>query len=149
MTAPTTRDHGPADLDDLRSWQREVRAQFPIFSGQPDPASPEPAYLDSAATAQKPLAVLDAVRTYLTTTNANAGRGTYTWANRTTDLVEHTRDRVKEFLGDAYPERSTVHFTGGTTEGLRTIARDWLPAFLSDGDEIVVPVADQIGRAHV
>ncbi|WP_217241205.1 aminotransferase class V-fold PLP-dependent enzyme [Streptomyces sp. AC555_RSS877] len=142
MTAPTTRDHGPTDLEDLRSWQREVRAQFPILSGHPAPASPEPAYLDSAATAQKPLAVLDAVRTYLTTVNANAGRGTYTWANRTTDLVERTRDRIKEFLDDPHPERSAVHFTSGTTEGLRTIARDWLAGFLSDGDEIVVPVAD-------
>ncbi|MFE9312683.1 MULTISPECIES: aminotransferase class V-fold PLP-dependent enzyme [unclassified Streptomyces] len=119
------------------SWQRELREQFPIIG-----AHPELAYLDSAATSQKPRAVLDAVQTYLTTSNANAGRGTYPWANRTTQLVESTRERVKEFLRDPEPERSIVHFTGGTTEGLRTIARDWLVPYLSDGDEILVPFAD-------
>ncbi|MGX5211983.1 aminotransferase class V-fold PLP-dependent enzyme [Streptomyces violaceus] len=130
MTAPITRE-------DLHQWQRALRAQFPIVTGHP-----ELAYLDSAATAQKPQAVLDAVQTYLTTSNANSARGTYTWANRTTELVERTRERVARFLGDGRPERSAVHFTSGTTEGLRTIARDWLPGFLRDGDEIVVPDAD-------
>ncbi|GGS36576.1 aminotransferase class V-fold PLP-dependent enzyme [Streptomyces violaceus] len=130
MTAPITRE-------DLQEWQQALRAQFPIVTGHP-----ELAYLDSAATAQKPQAVLDAVQTYLTTSNANSARGTYTWANRTTELVERTRERVARFLGDDRPERSAVHFTSGTTEGLRTIARDWLPGFLRDGDEIVVPDAD-------
>ncbi|MEV0373921.1 aminotransferase class V-fold PLP-dependent enzyme [Streptomyces sp. NPDC050636] len=124
-------------LDDLASWQRPLRAQFPIIGDHP-----ELAYLDSAATTQKPQAVLDAMQSYLTTTNANAGRGTYPWANATTALVERTRERVKEFLGDPAPDRSSVHFTAGTTDGLRTVARDWLTAFLTDGDEIVVPYAD-------
>jgi cysteine desulfurase/selenocysteine lyase len=118
-------------------WQRELREQFPIVA-----AHPELAYLDSAATSQKPRAVLEAVQTYLTTSNANAGRGTYPWANRTTELVEATRERVKEFLGDPRPDRSGVHFTGGTTEGLRAVARDWLVPYLGDGDEILVPYAD-------
>ncbi|KOV60615.1 cysteine desulfurase [Streptomyces sp. MMG1121] len=125
------------DRDEAADWQREVREQFPIIA-----AHPELAYLDSAATAQKPRAVLEAVQTYLTTSNANAGRGAYPWANRTTDLVERTRRRVKEFLGDADPQRSAVHFTSGTTEGLRTVARDWLATWLTDGDEILVPFAD-------
>ncbi|MFJ9413586.1 aminotransferase class V-fold PLP-dependent enzyme [Streptomyces sp. NPDC101227] len=124
-------------LDDLRSWQRALREQFPIIVGHPGLA-----YLDSAATAQKPGAVLDAVRRYLTTSNANAGRGTYPWANATTALVERTRDRVKEFLGDPDPDRSAVHFTSGATEGLRIVARDWLTSCLGDGDEIVVPFGD-------
>ncbi|SMQ19579.1 cysteine desulfurase / selenocysteine lyase [Streptomyces sp. Ag82_O1-12] len=130
MSAPIIRE-------DLRPWQRALREEFPIITGHP-----ELAYLDSAATAQKPRAVQETVRTYLTTSNANAARGTYTWANRTTELVERTRERVARFLGDSRPERSAVHFTSGTTEGLRTIARDWLPGFLRDGDEIVVPDAD-------
>ncbi|MDC0766895.1 aminotransferase class V-fold PLP-dependent enzyme [Streptomyces sp. HD] len=137
MTVPRTDAHVPCLIDELREWQRTLRAQFPIITGHP-----ELAYLDSAATAQKPQAVLDAVHAYLTTTNANAGRGTYPWANRTTALVEQARDRVKGFLADPAPERSAVHFTSGTTEGLRTVARDWLPGLLADGDEIVVPVAD-------
>ncbi|MBJ6648097.1 aminotransferase class V-fold PLP-dependent enzyme [Streptomyces griseoincarnatus] len=118
-------------------WQRQLREQFPIVTGHP-----ELAYLDSAATSQKPRAVLEAVQTYLTTSNANAGRGTYPWANRTTDLVETARERVKEFLHDPEPGGSAVHFTSGTTEGLRTVARDWLVPYLRDGDEILVPYAD-------
>lgn len=128
------RDDDPAESAD---WQREARAQFPIVTGHP-----ELAYLDSAATAQKPRAVLEAVQSYLTTSNANAGRGAYPWANRTTDLVERTRLRVKEFLGDPDPQGSSVHFTSGTSEGLRTVARDWLTTWLTDGDEILVPFAD-------
>ncbi|MGA5897116.1 aminotransferase class V-fold PLP-dependent enzyme [Streptomyces venetus] len=138
MTAVTA----PAVRDGLHQWQQALRAQFPIITGHP-----ELAYLDSAATAQKPRAVLDAVQTYLTTGNANSARGTYTWANRTTELVERTRERVARFLGDDRPGRSAVHFTSGATEGLRTIARDWLPGFLRDGDEIVVPDADH--RANI
>ncbi|MFJ7071556.1 aminotransferase class V-fold PLP-dependent enzyme [Streptomyces sp. NPDC098781] len=137
MTVPRTDTQGQNVIEELGEWQRRLRAQFPIITAHPDLA-----YLDSAATAQKPQAVLDAAHAYLTTTNANAGRGTYPWANRTTALVEQARDRVKRFLGDPAPEGSAVHFTSGTTEGLRTVARDWLPRFLTDGDEIVVPVAD-------
>ena len=123
--------------DELRPWHEALRAQFPIITGNPGLV-----YFDSAATSQKPRAVLDAVQDYLTTGNANAGRGTYTWANRTTALVERVRDRVKDFLGDPRPESSAVHFTSGTTEGLRSVARDWLTEYLREGDEIVVPFAD-------
>ncbi|MBE4734636.1 aminotransferase class V-fold PLP-dependent enzyme [Streptomyces sp. ND05-3B] len=125
------------ELAELAAWQGPLRAQFPIIAAHPDLA-----YLDSAATSQKPGPVLEAVQTYLTTTNANAGRGSYPWANTTTALVENTREQVKRFLGDPDPESSAVHFTSGTTAGLRMIALDWLPAFLADGDEIVVPHAD-------
>ncbi|GAA2476736.1 aminotransferase class V-fold PLP-dependent enzyme [Streptomyces gobitricini] len=126
-----------AEIEELRPWHRALRAQFPIVVGHPDLV-----YLDSAATGQKPQAVLDAAHHYLTTSNANAGRGSYPWANSTTALVEEARERVKRFLGDPEPDRSSVHFTSGTTEGLRTVARDWLPALLTDGDEIVVPYQD-------
>ncbi|WP_053729670.1 aminotransferase class V-fold PLP-dependent enzyme [Streptomyces sp. WM6378] len=134
---PTAPADGLAALEELSSWQTALRAQFPIVTAHPDLA-----YLDSAATAQKPQAVLDAVHTYLTTTNANAGRGTYTWANQTTALVRETGQRIKEFLHDPDPGQSGVHFVSGTTDGLRTIARDWLTAFLGDGDEVIVPFAD-------
>lgn len=134
----------PVDpLSALGAWQQRLRAQFPILRG-----ADAPVYLDSAATAQKPQAVLDAVHTYLVTANANAGRGIYTWANRTTELVERTRERVKSFLDDPDPARSSVHFTSGTSEGLRTIARDWLTEHLSDGDEIIVPFADHQANAQ-
>jgi cysteine desulfurase/selenocysteine lyase len=123
--------------DELGPWQQRLRAQFPLIT-----AHPEVAYLDSAATSQKPQAVLDAVLDYLTTGNANAARGTYPWANRTTTRIEQARDRVRRFLDDPAPDRSGVHFVSGTTEGLRAIARDWLGPQLRDGDEIIVPFAD-------
>ncbi|WP_229830499.1 aminotransferase class V-fold PLP-dependent enzyme [Actinoplanes ianthinogenes] len=124
-------------MSELASWQAELRAQFPIVA-----AHPEIAYLDSAATAQKPQPVLTAVMDYLTSENANAARGTYPWATRTTARVEQARDRVRAFLGDPDPDRSGVHFVSGATEGLRAVARDWLAPQLRDGDEIVVPYAD-------
>ncbi|WP_410813833.1 aminotransferase class V-fold PLP-dependent enzyme [Micromonospora sp. 067-2] len=124
-------------LDELRPWQEGLRAQFPLITANPDVA-----YLDSAATSQKPQAVLDAVLTYLTTGNANAARGTYPWANRTTSRIELARDRLRRFLDDPAPERSGVHFLSGTTEGLRAVARDWLVPHLRGGDEIIVPFAD-------
>ncbi|WP_327191280.1 aminotransferase class V-fold PLP-dependent enzyme [Streptomyces xinghaiensis] len=124
-------------LEELSGWQRELREQFPIITAHPDLV-----YFDSAATSQKPRAVLGAVSEYLTTSNANAGRGAYPWANRTTAMVERARRRVGEFLGDTGREGSGVHFTSGTTEGLRSVARDWLTGLLADGDEILVPFAD-------
>ncbi|MER7987851.1 aminotransferase class V-fold PLP-dependent enzyme [Streptomyces noursei] len=131
--------HGPgaALLAELAPWQRALRAQFPIITANPDLA-----YLDSAATGQKPQAVLDAVHDQLTAAHANAGRGSYPWANASTALVADVRERIKGFLDDPAPARSAVHFTSGTTEGLRLVARDWLPGLLADGDEIVVPFAD-------
>jgi cysteine desulfurase/selenocysteine lyase len=130
-------------LAELAPWQHALRAQFPIVVAHPDVA-----YLDSAATSQKPQAVLDAVLTYLTTGNANAARGTYPWANRTTARIEQARDRLRSFLADPAPERSGVHFVSGTTEGLRAIARDWLAPQLRDGDEIIVPFADHAANAE-
>ena len=122
---------------DLQSWQSKLRAQFPILA-----AHPGVAYLDSAATAQKPQPVLDAVLDYLTTGNANAARGTYPWANRTTARIDEARERLRIFLDDPVPARSGVHFVGGTTDGLRAVALDWLAPQLHPGDEIIVPFAD-------
>ncbi|MFE9249015.1 aminotransferase class V-fold PLP-dependent enzyme [Streptomyces sp. NPDC007088] len=142
MTVPGPATPEAVASDEPPVWQREVRAQFPIITSHP-----RLAYLDSAATAQKPQAVLEAVQTYLTTSNANAGRGTYPWANRTTRLVEEVRERVKSFLDDPEPACSRVHFVSGTSEGLRIVARDWLAGQLVDGDEIVIPFADHEANA--
>ncbi|MFE0592439.1 aminotransferase class V-fold PLP-dependent enzyme [Micromonospora echinospora] len=140
--APATPPVGHPDrvLAELADWQRAVRAQFPILTGTDE------AYLDSAATAQKPQVVLDAVQRYLTGENANAGRGTYRWANRTTALLRRCRDRVGDLIDDPDPERSGVHLVGGTTEALRRVALDWLVDTLADGDEIVVPAADHLAN---
>ncbi|MFI6345567.1 aminotransferase class V-fold PLP-dependent enzyme [Streptomyces sp. NPDC050560] len=140
---PTPATPAPTGFpEELRAWQAPLREQFPIIT-----ANPGLAYLDSAATSQKPRAVLDAATAYLTTSNANAGRGTYPWANRTTRLVEQARDTVRAFLGDPEPARSRVDFVSGASEGLRRVALDWLPRFLTDGDEIIVPLGDHEANA--
>lgn len=131
-----------ATLDRLVDWHVAVREQFPIIT-----AHPTLAYLDSSATAQKPHAVLDAVTDYLVTTNANAGRGTYKWANKTTDLVESGREAVHEFLGDDHATDSSVTFVDGASSGLRKVAQDWLVDHLKDGDELIVPFADHQANA--
>ncbi|GAA2512366.1 aminotransferase class V-fold PLP-dependent enzyme [Pilimelia columellifera] len=141
MSTTTHASHPDQVLADLADWQRNVREQFPILR-----AAGQQAYLDSAATAQKPQAVLDAVHHYLITANANAGRGTYRWANESTALVQRCADRVRELLDDPHPDHSGVHFVSGTTEALRRIALDWLPALLTDGDEIIVPDADHLAN---
>lgn len=131
-----------ADLADLAAWQGRLRAQFPQVT-----AHPGTAYLDSAATAQKPLAVLAATQEYLRSRNANAGRGSYPWANATTTMIERARDQVKRFLHDPDPATSGVHFVSGASEGLRRVALDWLVRELHDGDEVVVPLADHQANA--
>lgn len=141
VPGPLAAGEHPSDvLAGLADWQRDVRGQFPIL------ATARAAYLDSAATSQKPRAVLDAVQQYLTTENANAGRGSYPWANRTTALVDRCRNRMREMIDDPVRDRSSVHLVAGTTDALRRIALDWLVDVLTDGDEIVVPVADHLAN---
>ncbi|OLT35487.1 cysteine desulfurase [Rhodococcus sp. CUA-806] len=132
-----------ATIDRLSKWQERLRTQFPIIT-----AHPTQAYLDSSATAQKPRAVLDAVHGYLVTTNANAGRGTYSWANTTTELVEAGRAAVHAFLNDEDGDASTVTFVDGASSGLRKVAQDWLLHHLKDGDEMIVPFADHQANAQ-
>lgn len=131
----TTVTDPAAVLDRLAGWQQSLRAQFPIIAN-----NPELAYLDSAATTQKPQAVLDAVTEYLTTENANAARGSYPWATATTARIEAARQRVRTALGDRGNE-SAVEFVEGTSAGLRAVA-GWLGEVLADGDEIIVPFGD-------
>ncbi|NNH73141.1 aminotransferase class V-fold PLP-dependent enzyme [Nocardia uniformis] len=132
----TTMTNPGEVLERLAHWQRGLRAQFPIIANNPGLA-----YLDSAATTQKPAAVLDAVTEYLTTGNANAGRGSYPWGTATAARIEAARDRVRKALGDSGGD-SSVEFVGGTSDGLRAVARDWLAGLLADGDEIIVPFGD-------
>ena len=126
-------------LTDLADWHQRVRAQFPILI-----ANPGIGYLDSAATAQKPQAVLDRVMSYLTTANANAGRGAYPWATTTTAAIEETKRSVRALLGDS-GTTSSVELVSGASEGLRRVA-DWLKPTLRDGDRIVVPFHDHVAN---
>jgi cysteine desulfurase/selenocysteine lyase len=112
---------------------KDVRGDFPILSrtigGRPL------VYLDSAATAQKPRAVLDALRDYYEHANANVHRSIHTLGEEATALYEAARDRVQRFIGAA--AREEVVLTRGTTDGINLVA-EALGRTLRPGDEILI-----------
>jgi cysteine desulfurase/selenocysteine lyase len=93
-------------------------------------------YLDSAASSQKPRAVLDAMDHYYETTNANVHRGVYQIAERATAMMEEARAKVARFVGA--PSPSEVVFTKNFTEAFNLLARSWGGANLGPGDAIVL-----------
>ncbi|MDB4883865.1 MAG: cysteine desulfurase, aminotransferase class-v [Gemmatimonadetes bacterium] len=107
------------------------RADFPLLA-----ANPELYYLDSAATSQKPAAVLDAMRAYYERDNANPHRGAYTLSARATDRYHAARERIAAFLGAS--DADCLIFTRGTTESLNLVVTAWGHANVGEGDEIVV-----------
>jgi cysteine desulfurase/selenocysteine lyase len=107
------------------------RADFPLLAG--DPALH---YLDSAATSQKPRAVLDAIRAYYERENANPHRGAYALSAAATEAYQDARDSIARFLGVGDPD--TLIFTRGTTEALNLLATAWGRANVKRGDRIVV-----------
>jgi cysteine desulfurase/selenocysteine lyase len=112
----------------------EIRRQFPVLHQL---VNDKPlVYFDNAATTQKPLAVIDALKNYYQKDNANIHRGIHTLAERATADFEKTRDTVKSFLGAEH--REEIIFTKGTTEGINLVAQTWGRANLKEGDEILV-----------
>ncbi|MGH7651747.1 MAG: SufS family cysteine desulfurase [Gemmatimonadaceae bacterium] len=109
----------------------KVRGDFPILANNPGLH-----YLDSAATSQKPRAVLDAIREFYETSNANPHRGAYALSVRATDCYQQARTRIARFLGLADPD--CLIFTRGTTESLNLVASAWGRANVGARDEIVV-----------
>jgi len=107
------------------------RADFPLLA-----ASPELHYLDSAATSQKPRAVLDAMVDYYTRDNANPHRGAYALSARATERYHDARARVAAFVGVRDTDR--LIFTRGTTESLNLVATAWGRSNVRAGDEILV-----------
>ena len=107
------------------------RADFPLLVNNPGLH-----YLDSAATSQKPKAVLDALRDFYETANANPHRGAYSLSVRATERYHDSRVRIAKFLGVSDPD--CLIFTRGTTEALNLVAGSWGRANISRGDEIVV-----------
>jgi cysteine desulfurase / selenocysteine lyase len=126
-------DRAPGALDVER-----IRKDFPILErtvhGKPL------VYLDSAATSQKPRAVIDAVREFYERHNANIHRGVYQLAEEATAMYEDARAAMARFIGADDP--STVVFNRGTTESINLVAHGWGRRFLREGDEILLTVLE-------
>ena len=110
-----------------------IRAQFPAL--QTVVHGKEVAYFDNAATAQKPLAVLDRMERYYRSENANVHRGVHTMSQLATDAYEGARARMASFLGT--PDAREIVFTRGTTEAINLVANSF-GGRLSAGDEIIL-----------
>lgn len=114
------------------------RADFPILAQE---VNNHPlVYLDSAATSQKPLEVIDALTGYYDSVNSNVHRGAHALAARATDAYERTRDLVANLIGAS--SRDEVIFTRNATEGINLVASTWGRANLGRGDRIVVSVME-------
>ena len=111
----------------------DIRAQFPILTRE---INGKPlAYLDNAASAQKPRAVIDALSGQMQTSFANVHRGLHTMANETTEAYEGARAKVATFLGA--PKPSNIVFTKGASEALNLCAYG-LAGEIEAGDEIIL-----------
>jgi cysteine desulfurase/selenocysteine lyase len=110
---------------------RLIRRDFPIFERNPGIA-----FLDSAASAQKPATVIDGVAEYYRTDYANVHRGVYRLSARSTELFEAARERVRRFLNAA--DAREIVFVRGATEGINLVANSWGGKFLGAGDEVLI-----------
>ncbi|MEX1217841.1 MAG: cysteine desulfurase [Acidimicrobiales bacterium] len=111
-----------------------IKEQFPLLSR--DVHGKPIVYLDSAATSQKPFAVLEAMDTYYRTINSNVHRGVYMIAEEATNQMEIARDRLRDFLGAR--SSSEIIFTKNATESLNLVALGWGRANLVAGDIVVL-----------
>ena len=112
----------------------KIRQDFPILSrevyGKPL------IYLDNAATTQKPLCVLDAMRDEYLNVNANVHRGVHYLSQQATDLHEAAREKVRQFINAKKTEE--IVFTRGTTEAINLVASSFCESQMQAGDEVLV-----------
>ena len=112
----------------------QARKDFPILKrkikGYPL------AYLDNAATTQKPKSVIDAITNFYENHNSNVSRGVYTLAEEATEIYESGREAVANFIGTE--ESESIIFTSGTTESINLVASAWGQKNLKKGDRIIL-----------
>ena len=112
----------------------KVRDDFPILSRE---VYKKPlVYLDNAATTQKPLMVLDAMRDEYLNVNANVHRGVHYLSQQATDLHEAAREKVRGFINARKIEE--IIFTRGTTEAINLVAQSFCESQMQEGDEVIV-----------
>ncbi len=97
-------------------------------------------YLDNGATTHKPVSVINAVKNYYETSNANPHRGVYELSARATTIHENARKKLKSFINA--PKEHEVIFTKGATEALNLVAYSYGMTFLRPGDEVIVYAAE-------
>ena len=117
---------------------QKVRDDFPILS-RTVYARPL-VYLDNAATTQKPLCVLDAMRDEYLNVNANVHRGVHYLSQQATDLHEAARETVRRFINA--PKTEEIIFTRGTTESINLVVSSFCEEFMGEGDEVIVSVME-------
>lgn len=93
-------------------------------------------YLDSAASAQQPTTVIDAVARYQREDHANVHRGVHTLSHRATELYEGARDKLRDFVNAA--SRTEIVLTSGTTESINLVAQSYCRPLLQPGDQILI-----------
>ena len=111
------------------------KAQFPLFQQHP-----EIAFLDSAATAQRPACVLDAERDFYQRMNANPLRGLYSLSVEATEAIAKVRQQIADVIGA--PQANEVVFTRNTSESLNLVAKSFAPTVLEPGDEVVITIME-------
>ena len=124
-----------------------IREKFPILDREV--YGRRLVYLDNAATSQTPRQVVETVDNMYYHTKANVHRGVHTLSQEATDMQEHTRRRVKEYINARSIEE--IVFTRGTTEAINLVASSYGQAFLHDGEDYLITVMKKsltIGRRH-
>jgi cysteine desulfurase/selenocysteine lyase len=117
---------------------RDIRAEFPLL-GESVNGRPL-TYLDSAATTQRPKAVLDALSNFYLHDNANPAKSLHGLARRVARLYDEARSTVAHFVNARGPEE--IVFTRGTTEAINLVAASWGGANLRSGDEVILTISD-------
>lgn len=118
----------------------KLRQDFPILSREIHGQTL--VYLDNAATTQKPRAVIEALKRYYETTNANIHRGVHTLSEEATDQYEAVRGKVARFINASSQDPAQILFTRNATEAINLAARAWGGTNLKQGDEILLTVME-------
>ncbi|MBI5294944.1 MAG: cysteine desulfurase [Chloroflexi bacterium] len=113
----------------------QIRKDFPILERETKLGT-RVVYLDSTATSQKPLAVIEAMNAFYRCSNANIHRGVHTLAEEATAMYEGARERIAKFINAASPRQ--VIYTRNTTESINLVAYSWARANLKAGDLVIL-----------
>jgi cysteine desulfurase/selenocysteine lyase len=111
----------------------DVRSDFPVLEREWE--GKRLVYLDSAATSQKPLPVIETIESYFKRSNANIHRGVYALAREATDLFEGARERIADFVGW---ETAATIFTKNATEAINLVSYAWGREHVGEGDEVLI-----------